>query len=116
MNSKVCLLYHQVKIFFMHIVSNSVLVVFFILFTFSILILSLIMASSIVLEKPFHTMRSFFLVISACSLFLSQILAIRCTWEEIQDVLQRHGNNRHSEFIVLYLLIFNKYSIHLDEF
>ena len=71
---------------FIHIVSQSLLVVFFI-FTFRPLTLLLIMASPILLGKPFHAIRSFILLSSACNLFLLQILTARCTREEIQDVL-----------------------------
>ena len=67
---------------FIHIVSKSLLVVFFILFTFRPLSLLLIMASPILLGEPFHTIRSFILVSSACNLFLSRILTARCIREE----------------------------------
>ena len=61
------------------------------LFTFRPLSLLLTMAFPILLGKPFHAIRSFILVTSACNLFLWQILTARCKKEEIQDILQRHG-------------------------
>ena len=71
---------------FIHIVSKSLLVVFFI-FTSRPLSLLLIMTSPILLGKLFHAIRSFIIVSSACNLSFSQILTFRCTGEEIQDVL-----------------------------
>ena len=72
--------------FFIHIVFKSLLVVL-VIFTLRPLSLLLIMASPILLGKPFHLIRSFILVSSACDLFLSQILKAQCTREGIQDVL-----------------------------
>ena len=50
-------------------------------FTFRPLSLLLILASAILLGKPFHAIRSFIFVSSASNLFLSQILTAWCTGE-----------------------------------